>query len=111
MEEFNMIRAFVNEPADLEKLKDSNIMIAYNSAKEGNLKPLKAMYHKGYSFGSEYLIKGYYKLLGWQFDLSEFCKDYLVKVKYHGWIEYKAPNKTCLYNIIGRHNVLDIIER
>jgi hypothetical protein len=106
-----MIYAFVEKPAELEKLDESKIMIAYNEAKKGNLKPLKAMYHDGYVVGSEHLVKGYYKLLGWVFDLSDYCKTYLVNVKHYGWTEYKTPNKTCLYNIIGRHNVIEIIEK
>lgn len=105
------IYPFVENPVDINTLKDSNIMIAINEAEKRNLKPLKQMYHKGYVFGAEHLIKGYYKLMGWFFDLSPYCKTYLVKEKYYGWQEYKAPNKTCLYNIIGKHNVLEIIEK
>lgn len=106
-----MIYPFVDNPIELEKIEGSSIMIAYREAEKGNLKPLKAMYSGGYIFGHEHLIRGAYRLQGWYFNLSKFCKTYLVKDKYGYWCEYQTPNKTCLYNMIGRHNVAEIIEK
>ncbi|MGX5608841.1 hypothetical protein ACWKTZ_20945 [Bacillus cereus] len=106
-----MIYPFVEKPCEIEELNDSTIMKAYREAEKGNLKPLKDMYKSRFGFGHEHLVKGYYKLGGWFFDLSDFCKDYLVKDKNGSWTEYTTPNKTCLYNMIGRHNVVEIIER
>ena len=96
----------------LESLKNSQIYKAIENAEKGNLKELKDMYYSPCAFGIEYLLKGYYKLQGWQFDVSEYCKEYLVKEKYrNSFIKYLAPNKTCLYNALGgRHKVEEIYE-
>ena len=103
--------AFVKEPADFEQLAESRIVKAVKAADNGNMKPLKEMYSSIATFGGTYLLKGGYKLLGWYFDLTPYCKTYLVNEKHYGWQEYRTPNKTCLYNMIGRHNVLEIIEK
>lgn len=42
---------------------------------------------------------GYYKLMGLKFNFAPLFKTYLVKRKYYGWVEIKAPNKT----FIRRH--------
>lgn len=42
---------------------------------------------------------GTYKLMGWVFNFAPLFKTYLVKRKYEGWVEIKAPNKT----FIRRH--------
>ena len=102
---------FVKNPCDFTEIENSKIVIAVKEAEKGNLKLLKEMYSDGFVFGHEYLVKGSYKLMGWFFNLSPYCKKYLVKKKHYGWIEYEAPNKTCLYKMIGRHNVIEIIEK
>ena len=95
----------------LESLKDSEIYKAIESAEKGDLKPLKDMY-KYLCFGSEYLIYGSYRLQGWAFSVAEFCKTYLVREKYENTFrKLLAPNKTCLYNILGgRHRIDEIYE-
>lgn len=42
---------------------------------------------------------GIYKLMGWAFNFAPLFKTYLVKLKYEGWVEMRAPNKT----FIRRH--------
>lgn len=104
---------FVNwDVHPLEDLKDTKIYKALESAEKGDLKPLKDMYYSPCAFGIEYLLKGYYRLQGWQFDVSEYCKEYLVREKYNTtFSKYLAPNKTCLYNALGgRHYVMEIYE-
>ena len=103
---------FTQTEKELKELEGSRIYNAMLEAERGNLKPLKEMYIR-FSFGSEYLIKGYYKLQGWLFDVESYCKTYLVKLRgSDSYREYKAPNKTCLYNVLGgRYYVIDILER
>lgn len=110
MKKLSNVRPFVENPCDYDKVMDSKIGHAVLEAEKGNLKPLKEMYIS-FAFNDDLLIQGSYKLLGWFFDLAPYCKKYLVNIKHIGWKEYKTPNKTCLYNIIGRHNVLEIIEK
>ena len=105
----NSLYAFT-ENADINDIKESAAYKALKEAEAGDLKPLKSMYTSGYVFGSEHLKNGSYRLMGWVFDFTPYCKRYLVNVKYYGWQEYKTPNKTCLYNLIGRHNVIEILE-
>ena len=101
---------FVNEPREFEDLRESNVYKAMEAANNGDLSLLKNLYTDGYSFGAEHLQNGSYKLFGWYFDFKPFCKRYLVNLKYYGWTEYTTPNKTCLYRLIGRHNVIEIHE-
>lgn len=105
--EYANIQAFTESPRNINNMLGSPIVIAVIEAEKGNLQPLKEMYGK---FTSD-LIKGYYKLGGWQFHLRKYCKRYLVKHKYEDiWREYYTPNKTCLYNVVGRSNIDEIIE-
>lgn len=99
---------FVNQPAEFEVLSETRIVKALQAAEQGDLKPLKAMYMEGGLMQQDYLIKGYYRLRGWHFDLKPYCKRYLVNQKHYGWQEFYAPYKTALYAVLGRHNVLEI---
>lgn len=44
---------------------------------------------------------GIFKLMGWAFNFAPLFKTYLVKLKYDGWVEMSAPNKT----FIRRHAI------
>ena len=60
---------------------------------------------------SETYRHGIYKLMGWAFNFAPLFKKYLVKLKYEGWVEMSAPNKT----FIRRHattpsRILRIVE-
>ena len=102
---------FTDTNKKIEDLKDSQIYIAIEQAENGNLKLLKELYKS--SFGCDNLLKGYYKLLGWKFDIKKYCKRFLIKYKnsdiFH---EYYAPNKTTLYNAfyITKSRIAEIIE-
>lgn len=113
MEVKDLCYKFVSWDVDpLETLKDSKIYKAIESAIAGDMKPLKAMYSDRFCFGHDSLLQGYYKLQGWKFFLEPFCRTFLVKRKYDNvFYEYLAPNKTCLYNLLGgRHNVSKVYE-
>ncbi len=45
---------------------------------------------------SETYRTGRYKLMGYIFDFSPFMQTFLVKLKYHGWQEVKAFDKTSI---------------
>src|SRR5574344_1413648 len=105
------VNAFIKNAATMETLKSSKIYKAVTAADNGDLSLLKDMYQEC-CCGHECLEKGFYLLSGWKFDISEFCKSYLVKFKYDTcWREYKAPNKTCLYRIIGKRYISEICEK
>lgn len=74
--------------------------------------------------GIEYGIKEYYrqsatietlqnpvaKIGGWAFSLREFCRVYWVKSRYYGIMELYAPNKSAIYAVLGKYQVLKIVE-
>ena len=45
---------------------------------------------------SETYQTGRYKLMGYIFDFSPFMQTFLVKLKYHGWQEIRAFDKTSI---------------
>ncbi len=45
---------------------------------------------------AETYYTGRYKLMGYIFDFSPFMQTFLVKLKYHGWQEVKAFDKTSI---------------
>ncbi len=96
----------------LKDLAESRIYKAIEAAEAGNLKPLKQMYTLC-GFGVDSLLKGYYKLQGWYFDISKYCKTFLVRFKNDSsFYQYMAPNKTCLYSALGgRHLLSECIEK
>jgi hypothetical protein len=96
------------EPADINGVLQARIPQAMKAANEGDPAPLKALYHEGVSI--ELLQHGTYKLGGWAFNLREYCKRYVVKVRHYGWQEYYALDKTSIYATIGRHNVIEVLE-
>ena len=54
---------------------------------------------------------GTIKQSGWVFDFSNYFKTYLVKLKYSGWREIKAPNKMFIrLNAITPSYIMKIIE-
>ena len=89
-------------------IKRAKIPAAMIEADKGNYKPLKECYKQYLSL--EHLTNPVYKLSGWAFSLREYCRRYWVKVRYYGIMELYAPNKTAVYNILGRYNVLEIHE-
>ena len=42
--------------------------------------------------------------------MREFCRVYWVNVRYYGIMELYAPNKSAIYDVLGRHHVLKIVE-
>lgn len=100
---------FVNwDVPEVEKLKTARVPQALEAADNGNTKPLRELY--GGTLSLEHLQNPVYKLGGWAFSLREYCRRYWVKMRYYGICEYYAPNKTAIYNIVGRYNVLEIKE-
>lgn len=97
------------EAQDIEKAKMALVPQALTAADNGNMKPLKELYKKG-TLTIEHITHPVYKIGGWAFSLREYCRRYWVKTRYYGICEYYAPNKTAIYNIIGRHNVIECLE-
>jgi hypothetical protein len=54
---------------------------------------------------------GIIKQMGWLFDFKEFFNRYLVNIKYYGWTEIYAPNKTFIrVNSVTPSHILEIIK-
>ena len=54
---------------------------------------------------------GRYKLMGYIFDFSPFMKTFLVKLKYSGWTEIKAFDRTCVRkNATFPSHILQIVD-
>ena len=83
------------DAVELEKVKAGRVPLAIAAADRGDI---------------EHLQNPVYKIGGWAFSLREYCRRYWVKTRYYGICEYYAPNKTAIYGIIGRYNVLEIVE-
>jgi len=71
-----------------------------------NLKPtleanefLKRAYVRYYTNNDNIVNYGFYKLMGYQYDLKPYLKKYLYKM-YGNWQEAYAPNKTLLRAVI-----------
>jgi len=61
---------------------------------------LKDKFKAPFSFGLDSIQStGYYKLMGWAYDLRPFLRKILVK-QYGSWQEYYAPNKTALRKVL-----------
>lgn len=92
-----MIYKFTDTTTTLEELETARIFSLYNKVKDGakwsDLNDQeKAMFNEVTTMGHLYR-DGYYKLLGWTFDLTPFLKRYLVNFKYQGWQEFYALSK------------------
>lgn len=104
--------AFTNTNADIS---DSVAYKCLESAEKGDIKDFKRLYKelsKG-SFGSEYLQKGYYRLMGYQLDFRPYLKRFLVNFKYDNSYEViYALNKSNIYEYFGVSKSLinDILE-
>lgn len=96
------------DAVELEKVKAGRVPLAIAAADRGDMKPLKECYKNTLSI--EHLRNPVYKIGGLAFSLREYCRRYWVKTRYYGICEYYAPNKTAIYGIIGRYNVLEIVE-
>jgi hypothetical protein len=60
---------------------------------------------------SIYAESGTVKLMGWLFDFRPYMKKYVVKIKYYGWQEMYAFNKTAIRkNYVIPSHVLQIVE-
>jgi hypothetical protein len=94
-------RVFVKwEPIPLEKLKQDRLYRAVEAADNGALTMLK-------SYVSS---TGFFQTGGYEFDVREYFRRYVVNFKNYGWSTYYAFNKTCIRNVLGSHQVLEIVE-
>ena len=104
--------AFTSTNADIS---DSMAYKCLESAEKGDIKDFKRLYKelsKG-SFGSEYLQKGYYRLMGYQLDFRPYLKRFLVNFKYDNSYEViYALNKSNIYEYFGvsKNSINDILE-
>lgn len=60
---------------------------------------LKRAYVRFYTNNDNIINYGYYKLMGYQYDLKPYLKKYLYKM-YGNWQEAYAPNKTLLRKVL-----------
>ena len=57
----------------------------------------------------ELLNTGIKKIMGWVIDYREVWNKYLIKLKYHGWVEVYSPSKMAIRDVYGNNNILDKI--
>ena len=96
---------------DVEQIKKEDVPQATEAAENGDYALLKeTLYAPGLIHNPDILTNPVYKKMGWAFPFSHLLKKYWIKCKYYGIIEGYAPNKTCIRNVLGKHNVLRIIE-
>lgn len=96
------------ETADINKVINGNIPKAIDAAENGDYQPLKELYKN--SFNLETVRNPVYKCGGWAFPFRHLLKKYWIKLRYYGIVEGYAPNKTAIYNAVGKYQVLKIIE-
>lgn len=96
------------EAADIEKVKAGSVPLAIEAADNGDYKPLKELYKN--SFNEETIRHPVYECGGWAFPFGYLLKKYWIKTRYFGIIEGYAPNKTAIYDAIGKYHVLKIVE-
>lgn len=93
----------------VESQYNNKVVAAMIAHDNGDKNAIKKIYHE-YAISMENLNTGLYKRGGWAFILRDYCRRYWVKTRYYGIQEYFAPNKTCIYNIIGRYNAVECVE-
>lgn len=54
----------------------------------------------------ELLRTGYKKVMGWVFNFKPLWNKYLVNVKYYGWMEFYAPSKMAIRDVIGNNKIV-----
>lgn len=94
-------RVFVQwEPIQMERLMQERIYKACEAADKGDLTMLK----------SHVSSTGFNRTGGYEFDLRQYLRRYVVNLKNYGWMTYYAVNKTCIRNVLGSHHVLEIVK-
>ncbi len=106
----NYIYKFTDTNVSIEDLKESDYYKMLENCLNGDFKMLK---EKSTSYWYMDLARnGYLKLQGYVFRFKPFLKKYLVQHRYENHYNiYYAYNKTCLYKLLGRYNIIDIVER
>lgn len=94
----------------LEVVKNSVVPMALEKAENGDSAPFKSLYGKTGILSIEHLQNPVYKLSGWAFPFKHLCRRYWVKTRYYGVIEVYAPNKSCIYAVLGRYSVIECLE-
>lgn len=112
MKVLNNIRKFTQTDSDIS---DSKVYKCMECAENGDVKEFKRLYKElcSSSFGAEYLKKGKYRLMGYEFDFTCFLKRFLVRNKYETTYEVVyALNKTNIFDnfYMSRSQYVDIIE-
>lgn len=47
---------------------------------------------------------------GWMFPFHDILKTFIAKVRYYGWQEIHAPDKTSVRKFFGSYNIFHIVE-
>ena len=112
MKFLNNMWRFTDTNADVS---DSNVYKTMELAENGDVKGFKKAYKElsKSSFGADCLQKGYYRLMGYEFDFRPFLKRFLVKEKYESvYRVVYALNKTNIFDnfYIKRSSIIDVLE-
>lgn len=98
-----------------QNIEDSKVYKCMKAANEGKIKEFKKLYKElsQGSFGAEYLKKGKYRLLGYEFNFQPYLKKYLVNFRYKNDYEViYALNKSNITDNchITKYSIVDIVE-
>lgn len=112
MEMLKNMYKFTETDANIETSKVYQCMKVAN---EGNYKEFKKLYKElsQGSFGAEYLKKGKYRLMGYEFNFQSYLKKFLVNFRYTNNYEViYALNKSSIadYFYITKYSIVDVIE-
>lgn len=107
-----MIYAFIENPKGDPKTGRQYQIYKYYKNGGKYTKEMKDVHSMGgYSPSTDSLIyDGIVKVMGWVYDYRDIFNMYLVKLKYHGWMECYAPSKMFIRDYFGNHRVIKIVE-
>lgn len=96
------------EPVNIEKVMATQWPAAMKEYDNGNKRPLLELFHKSNDYVT--LRNGYFRIGGWQFDITDYCRTYWVSTRYYGIIQLYAPDKTTIRGTLGNREVRKIVE-
>lgn len=99
------VRKFVTwDVPPLETLRDTNVYKIMEKLNNGE----KLTRDEKNSICSQ---NGIVQRSGWEFNFAPYMKNYLVKLKYYGWEEYNAFDKTVIRTTIYKpSHIIKIVE-
>lgn len=52
---------------------------------------------------------GITQLMGWEFNFRPHLSRFLVRIRYYGWLEHRAIDRTALRAHLGSYSILEIV--